>query len=200
MVCCRLPQAAATMQDDMSHQCHVDPATYLEQVRAALPGYDELQVRAVEAIPFEPRRVLELGIGTGETTGRLLARFPKAQVMGADASAEMVSRARKLGVEARVARKTWPRGATVRLSGVATTWRWSERSTVDQARAVAKSEKRNRALRQTGIARAAMTRVGLFRRRRSWPASLLCRQRPRKVCLDYAPMTTEDQEAQWQWD
>jgi tRNA (cmo5U34)-methyltransferase len=88
---------------NMSHQFHVDPATYLEQIRAALPGYDELQAQVVEAIPFEPRRVLELGIGTGETTKRLLARFPKAQVTGVDASAEMVSRARKLGVEARVA-------------------------------------------------------------------------------------------------
>jgi SAM-dependent methyltransferase len=48
--------------------------------------------------------VLELGIGTGETTRRLLARFPNTQVIGVDASAEMVSRAHKLGVEARVAR------------------------------------------------------------------------------------------------
>jgi tRNA (cmo5U34)-methyltransferase len=87
----------------VSQQFHAHPDTYLEQIRAALPGYDELQGRAIEAIPFEPRRVLELGIGTGETTTRLLARFPNAQVTGVDASAEMASRARKLGVEARVA-------------------------------------------------------------------------------------------------
>ena len=92
----------------MSQQFHADPDTYLEQIRAALPGYDELQVRAVEAIPFEPRRVLELGIGTGETTTRLLARFPNAQVTGVDTSAEMISRARKLGVEARVAQIEHP--------------------------------------------------------------------------------------------
>jgi tRNA (cmo5U34)-methyltransferase len=89
--------------EQLSHQFHADPDTYLEQIRAALPGYDELQVQAVEAIPFEPSRVLELGIGTGETTRRLLARFPNAQITGVDASDEMVSRARKLGVEARVA-------------------------------------------------------------------------------------------------
>jgi trans-aconitate methyltransferase len=92
----------------MSHQFHVDPATYVEQIRAALPGYDQLQIQAVEAILFEPRRVLELGIGTGETTRRLLARFPNAQVTGVDASAEMVSRARKLGVDARVAQIEQP--------------------------------------------------------------------------------------------
>jgi trans-aconitate methyltransferase len=87
----------------LSQQFHADPDTYLEQIRAALPGYDELQDRAVEAIPFEPARVLELGIGTGETTRRLLARFPDARVTGVDASAEMVSRARGVGLEARVA-------------------------------------------------------------------------------------------------
>jgi tRNA (cmo5U34)-methyltransferase len=88
----------------LSQRFHADPDTYLEQIRAALPGYDELQDRAVEAIPFEPRRVLELGIGTAETTRRLLARFPDAQVTAVDASPEMVSRARELGVDARVGR------------------------------------------------------------------------------------------------
>jgi tRNA (cmo5U34)-methyltransferase len=94
---------AGSTESDVIHQFHADPDTYLEQIRAALPGYDELQVWGVEAIPFEPQRVLELGIGTGETTTRLLARFPNAQVTGVDASAEMASRARRLGVEARVA-------------------------------------------------------------------------------------------------
>lgn len=88
----------------MTQQFHLDPDTYLERIRAALPGYDELQDRAVEAIPFEPRHVLELGIGSGETTKRLLDRFPNAQVTGIDVSSEMVLRARELGVKARVAR------------------------------------------------------------------------------------------------
>lgn len=88
----------------MTQQFHADPDSYLERIRAALPGYDDLQARAVEAIPFEPSRVLELGIGSGETTRHLLARFPNARVTGIDASADMVSRARELGVEARVAR------------------------------------------------------------------------------------------------
>jgi tRNA (cmo5U34)-methyltransferase len=48
--------------------------------------------------------VLELGIGTGETARRLLARFPNAQVTAVDGSVEMVARARERGVEAQVAR------------------------------------------------------------------------------------------------
>jgi tRNA (cmo5U34)-methyltransferase len=89
---------------NVTQQFHVDPDTYLERIRAALPGYDDLQDQAIQAIPFEPREVLELGIGSGETTRRLLARFPNARVTGVDVSPKMASRARELGVEVRVAR------------------------------------------------------------------------------------------------
>jgi tRNA (cmo5U34)-methyltransferase len=89
-------------------QFHTEPDTYLERIRAALPHYDDLQERSVEAIPFEPQRVLELGIGTGETTRRLLARFPGAEVTGLDASPEMVFRAREMDIEVRLARMEDP--------------------------------------------------------------------------------------------
>jgi tRNA (cmo5U34)-methyltransferase len=89
-------------------QFHSEPDTYLERIRAALPHYDDLQDRSVEAIPFEAQHVLELGIGTGETTRRLLARFPDAEVTGLDASPEMVFRAREMGIEVRLARMEDP--------------------------------------------------------------------------------------------
>jgi tRNA (cmo5U34)-methyltransferase len=89
-------------------QFHSEPDTYLDRIRAALPRYDELQDRAVEAIEGTPRRVLELGIGTGETTRRLLERFPDAEVTGLDASPEMVFRAREMGIEVRLARMEDP--------------------------------------------------------------------------------------------
>jgi tRNA (cmo5U34)-methyltransferase len=89
-------------------QFHTDPDTYLERIRGAFPRYDELQDRAIEAIPFSPRRVLELGIGTGETTRRLLDRYPDAEVTGLDASPEMVFRAREMGIEVRLARMEDP--------------------------------------------------------------------------------------------
>jgi tRNA (cmo5U34)-methyltransferase len=92
----------------VSAQFHMDPATYLEEIRADVPRYDELQERTIEAIPFAPVRVLELGVGTGETTRRLLERYPSAEVMGLDSQPEMVFRAREMGIEVRLARMEDP--------------------------------------------------------------------------------------------
>jgi trans-aconitate methyltransferase len=52
--------------------------------------------------------VLELGVGTGETTRRLLERHPDAKVTGLDAQPEMVFKARELGIEVRLARMEDP--------------------------------------------------------------------------------------------
>jgi tRNA (cmo5U34)-methyltransferase len=71
------------------------PEVYLERIRAEIPGYDDLQDQAVAAIPFPPDRVLELGMGTGETTRRLIEAHPDSWVVGLDASPDMVFRARK---------------------------------------------------------------------------------------------------------
>ena len=92
----------------MSAQFHHEADTYLERIRAAVPRFDELQDASVEAIPFPPGPVLELGIGTGETTRRLLARYPEAEVTGLDSSPEMVFRARELGIEVQLARMEDP--------------------------------------------------------------------------------------------
>src|SRR6188472_3939659 len=71
------------------------PDDYLERVRAAIPCYDELQRQAIAAVPFAPERVLELGMGTGETTRRLIEAYPEAWVIGLDSSPNMVFRARE---------------------------------------------------------------------------------------------------------
>lgn len=92
----------------MSAQFHSDPSGYLDAIRADVPRYDELQDAAVAAVPFAPARVLELGIGTGETTRRLLAAHPEAEITGLDSSPEMVFRARELGIEVRLARMEDP--------------------------------------------------------------------------------------------
>jgi len=52
--------------------------------------------------------VLELGVGTGETTRRLLERYPDAEATGLDAQPEMVFKARELGIEVRLARMEDP--------------------------------------------------------------------------------------------
>ncbi|HSJ17489.1 MAG TPA: class I SAM-dependent methyltransferase [Solirubrobacterales bacterium] len=92
----------------MSAQFHWNPDTYLDRIRAEVPRYAELQERAIDAIPFAPSRVLELGIGTGETTRRLRKRYPDAGVVGLDSSPEMVFRAREIGIEVRLARMEDP--------------------------------------------------------------------------------------------
>jgi tRNA (cmo5U34)-methyltransferase len=84
------------------------PEVYLERIRAELPGYDELQAQSVAAIPFPPERVLELGMGTGETTRRLLEAFPDAWVIGLDSSPDMVFRARQTYDEVQLARMEDP--------------------------------------------------------------------------------------------
>lgn len=92
----------------MSAKFQSDPDAYLDQIRAEVPRYDELQRRSIDAVPFAPSRVLELGIGTGETTRRLLESHPGARVVGLDASPEMVFRAREMGIEVRLARMEDP--------------------------------------------------------------------------------------------
>jgi tRNA (cmo5U34)-methyltransferase len=92
----------------MCAQFHWKPETYLEEIRSEVPRYDELQEQAVKALPFPPGRVLELGIGTGETTRRLLDAHPEAEVTGLDSSPEMVFRARELLADVRLARMEDP--------------------------------------------------------------------------------------------
>lgn len=95
----------------MAAQFHWDPGTYLEMVRGEVPRFDELQAAAIEAIPFPPEsklRVLDLGIGTAETSRRLLDAHPDAELTGIDSSPEMVFHARELGMEVRLGRMEDP--------------------------------------------------------------------------------------------
>jgi tRNA (cmo5U34)-methyltransferase len=84
------------------------PDVYLERIRAQIPRYDELQEQAIAAIPFPPERVLELGMGTGETTRRLIEAYPDVWVIGLDASPDMVFRARQTYDDVQLARMEDP--------------------------------------------------------------------------------------------
>src|SRR6185436_18148861 len=84
------------------------PDEYLERIRMRIPRYDELQEQAVAAVPFPPERVLELGMGTGETTRRLIEAYPDAWVIGLDASPDMVFRARQTYDDVQLARMEDP--------------------------------------------------------------------------------------------
>lgn len=84
------------------------PEVYLERIRSQVPRYDELQEQAIAAVPFPPERVLELGMGTGETTRRLIEAYPDAWVVGLDASPDMVFRARQAYDDVQLARMEDP--------------------------------------------------------------------------------------------
>jgi tRNA (cmo5U34)-methyltransferase len=84
------------------------PDEYLERIHAKVPRYDELQEQAIAAVPFPPERVLELGMGTGETTRRLIEAFPDVWVVGLDASPDMVFRARQTYDDVQLARMEDP--------------------------------------------------------------------------------------------
>jgi tRNA (cmo5U34)-methyltransferase len=84
------------------------PDEYLERIRTRIPRYDELQAASVAAIPFPPERVLELGMGTGETTRRLIEAYPDAWVVGLDSSPDMVFRARQTYDDVQLARMEDP--------------------------------------------------------------------------------------------
>src|SRR4051812_43873095 len=67
------------------------PARYLELMRAGIPLYDRLEDEVARAATgLEVRRILDLGVGTAETTLRCLAVHPRAAVVAIDASAEML--------------------------------------------------------------------------------------------------------------
>ena len=73
-------------------QFHFDPTTYLEKIRAEVPAYDELQNAVADATAgVHTDRVLELGVGTGETSRRVLDLHPSVELVGIDESAEMLA-------------------------------------------------------------------------------------------------------------
>jgi tRNA (cmo5U34)-methyltransferase len=93
-------------------QFHFDPESYLEMMHAEVPLFDRLQDEAAAASGAGARRILDLGVGTGETARRVLALHPSARLVGVDASEEMLARARETlpadRVELRVGRLEEP--------------------------------------------------------------------------------------------
>jgi tRNA (cmo5U34)-methyltransferase len=85
-------------------QYHFTPERYLALIKEDLPAYDELQDAVAAATEgVDARRVLDLGVGTGETARRVLLLHPGATLVAIDSSAEMVAAA-TVGGDLRVAR------------------------------------------------------------------------------------------------
>jgi tRNA (cmo5U34)-methyltransferase len=79
----------------MDESSRWQPEGYLEWVRGGMPNYDRLQQELVRATRrLSPRRILDLGIGTGETARHVFDAHPQSQLTGVDASEEMLAAAR----------------------------------------------------------------------------------------------------------
>jgi tRNA threonylcarbamoyl adenosine modification protein (Sua5/YciO/YrdC/YwlC family) len=78
---------------ELGWQYHFDPDSYLDEIRAEVPLYDEFQEALVAASGSGAQRILELGTGTGETARRLLAHHPSASLVGIDVSPDMLAAA-----------------------------------------------------------------------------------------------------------
>ena len=95
------------MADDPGAQYHFDPVTYLDMIREEVPAYDEFQDAVAAATDgLRAARVLELGVGTGETARRVLALHPAVELVGIDESAAMLAVAADVvaGADLRVGR------------------------------------------------------------------------------------------------
>ncbi len=67
---------------------------YDAEIRAQVPRYDEIHDSVVGLLSLRPpSRVLDLGVGTGMTSLRILEAIPTAQVVGLDVSNEMLGQA-----------------------------------------------------------------------------------------------------------
>jgi len=79
-------------------QFHFFPDLYLELITQEVPAYVALQDTVGDLADrpsgLPPRRVLDLGTGTGETARRVIARHPQVELVGVDASADMLDAAR----------------------------------------------------------------------------------------------------------
>lgn len=76
-------------------QFHWQPDSYLALMHEEIPDYELLQRELVAATAgIEAGAILELGVGTGETSRRVLDAHPAARLDGIDGSEEMLDAAR----------------------------------------------------------------------------------------------------------
>lgn len=69
-------------------------AEYDGFIRRVVPRYDEMTDRLLDSLPAAPRRVLELGCGTGNLSLLLADRLPGARFIFVDGAPEMVEATR----------------------------------------------------------------------------------------------------------
>ncbi len=74
-------------------QFEIEYKTYDKEVKVVLPFYEEMHKEAIKVINFDKDselKILDLGIGTGQTALELLKKFPKSKLIGVDLSPKML--------------------------------------------------------------------------------------------------------------
>lgn len=70
--------------------------SYDAQIRGMVPHYEEIHETLLALLALRPpRRMLDLGAGTGYTLRRVVEAFPELRATGLDVSGEMLERARQ---------------------------------------------------------------------------------------------------------
>ncbi len=88
------PISEAVIAAAASTPFHFDPESYGDDVIDVVHDYEEFQsVLVAHVAAIAPRRILELGVGTGETTRRLFEVVPHVSVLGVDGSPAMLAAA-----------------------------------------------------------------------------------------------------------
>jgi tRNA (cmo5U34)-methyltransferase len=76
-------------------QFHFFADGYLDLMHSEVPDYELLEdTVAAATVGIDARRVLDLGVGTGETLRRVATNHPEAELVGIDESDDMMAAAR----------------------------------------------------------------------------------------------------------
>jgi tRNA (cmo5U34)-methyltransferase len=92
------------LSSDVAHHFGEEWRDYDDQIRRAIPFYDEalrLLVAVLAQTVATPSRILDLGVGTGNLAGLLLRAFPDAHLIGVDIVPEFLGIAKRRLLEFR---------------------------------------------------------------------------------------------------
>jgi trans-aconitate 2-methyltransferase len=90
--------SASTATRHVAQHLGIELSEYDERIRTFIPHYEEMLEAAAAAVRPQARRIVDLGIGTGALSARVIARARHAVLTGVDEDAAILElAARRLG-------------------------------------------------------------------------------------------------------